>query len=435
MRRYGNLRNYETLKKIQKDGKEDWAFAFQKAVDENRIIYIPRGKYYIGSSVTLPSNCYIRAARSAEIVLPAGMKTLMLRNKSVIDGSKCAVDLGEAHEKNITIEGGYWAEENVKRLGCGASGAFDENNSLVGVSTCMLFSGVKNLKLKNMRFGYTAGFSVQIGRCENIKIENIHFVNCFADGIHINGFVKNVFIKNLSGDVGDDLVALNAYDWEDSTINNGPIENICIENIRATLSRGYKAFRVLAGIVPTESGEINCYIKNLHIKQIEGISAFKMYLQTPAYKDKPDGTKVGRLENVTIEDVNLTLNESVDSMENYRNCDVLTGHAGAFELGDNISKLTLKNITAKINKEQYPTLHFITVGPKSSYIKNRGIEIFDPYATSVVDEIVYQNINVNGRRIEDLRTEIKEVSFPDDMYEGQYGRGGLGKVKKITKIK
>lgn len=435
MKKAVSLRKYESLKKSLVSGKEDWTEAVQKAINENESVYIPQGKYYIGASIIVTSNRRIKAARGAEIILLSRVKTLLLRNKSVMDGSRRALDLSNPHEENISIEGGFWAEENTERLGYGKSGTFDEAHSLVGVSTCMLFSGVKNLRLKNMRFGNTAGFAVQLGRCENIKIENIRFIHCFADGIHINGYVKNGFVKNVAGEVGDDLIALNAYDWENSTINNGPIENLRIENVFAATTGEYKSFRIQAGIVPREIGEIDCYIKDLYVHRVEGISVFKLYLQTPAYSGEPDGTKVGRLENITIDGVKIILNSPVDQMENYMTCNPLTGNFGAFELGSNISKLTLKNIDATINKTQFPTLHLITAGPKSSYLKDRRIELFDPYITSETEEIEYKNIRVNGEKTDDLRSQIKEVAFPNDMYEGQYGVGGSGKVKKITKIK
>ena len=78
-------------------------------------------------------------------------------------------------------------------------------------------------------------------------------------------------------------------------------------------------------------------------------------------------------------------------------------------------------------------MHLITAGPKSSYLPEWGIELFDPYVVSETEEIVYKNICVNGKKITDLRTEIKEVSFPDTTYEGQYGNGGSGRVKSVKK--
>lgn len=424
---------YEKL--VEKVGEVAvWTKAFQTAIDENGFVYIPKGKYYLDDSIIVSSNKRIKASKEAEIVLLSSCKKVMLRNKSVINGSYCAVDLTEVHEENISIEGGVWSTEYRKRAEYGKICAFDKEDSKHGVHALMLFSGVKNLHLSEMVFKDTPAFALQLGRIENFIVEKIKFVSCYADGVHVNGFVKNGLIKNIAGEVGDDLVALNAYDWDNSTINNGPMENLRIENIRAATTGEYKSFRIQSGVVPTENGDIDCYIRDLYIKKVTDVSVFKMYLQTPSYKEKPDGTKVGRLENITIDGVELALNAPVDQMKNYTECDPLTGNFGAFELGSNISKLTIYNVNAKINKERYPTLHLITAGPKSSYLPEWGIELFDPYVVSETEEIVYKNIRVNGKKITDLRTEIKEISFPDNLYVGQYGKGGSGKVKRIQKL-
>lgn len=87
-----------------------------------------------------------------------------------------------------------------------------------------------------------------------------------------------------------------------------------------------------------------------------------MYLQTPAYSDKPDGTKVGCLENITFSNIKVNQNGSGDRQENYLNGDEETGHFGSFEIGSNVTNLVLKNIDAKINYTDYKTAHFITVG-------------------------------------------------------------------------
>ena len=107
--------------------------------------------------------------------------------------------------------------------------------------------------------------------------------------MHINGEVKNGYVYNIHGEVGDDLVALNAYDWDNSTINNGAIENVTVEKVYAPIhSECYKAFRIQPGVLPIINGEIDCYIKDVCIKNIKGVSVFKMYLQTPPYVKKTD---------------------------------------------------------------------------------------------------------------------------------------------------
>ena len=53
---------------------------------------------------------------------------------------------------------------------------------------------------------------------------------------------------------------------------------------------------------------------------------------------------------------------------------------------------------------------------------------------STVDELVCKNVKINGKLITDVEKEICVISFPDDMYDGQYGKGGKGEIK-VVKLK
>lgn len=423
---------YATI--VKQDGEEKmvWTKALQKALNESKYVFIPKGRYYIDRSIIMHSNTKIRASEDAEICLLKGTKTLLLRNDGVRDGSYHALPVDESCAENISIEGGVWSEENGERLGYGASGCFDQEHSLVGVSTCLLFSGVKNLCLRNMRFKHTAGFAVQIGRCENFVIENIYFDDCFADGVHINGFVKNGYIGNITGKTGDDLIALNMYDWEDSTINNGPLDTVLVENLHAISKHGHNSLRIQPGRLSLEDGEIDCFVRNLYVREVKGVCVFKMYLQTPAYKEKPDGAKVGWGKNIVFENIEISLEEPVDKQPNYLNGNPITGHFAAFEIGSNIEGLYFENISVRLNKDKYPYSHFITVGPKSQYIPEKGIELFDPYIVCCVKNIYYKNVQINGKEISDLAPYIKEVQF-NRLYDSEYATG-YGKLENIIKL-
>ena len=90
-----------------------------------------------------------------------------------IDGSFTSIDKNAPRTENIRIEGGIWSESNRERLGYGKTGKFDDGDTLHGVTCTMLFSGVNKLVLQNMTFTHSAGFAVQIGRCENFTVKNI----------------------------------------------------------------------------------------------------------------------------------------------------------------------------------------------------------------------------------------------------------------------
>jgi len=412
---------------------EVWTEAFKAAIRNNRALYIPEGKYFIDDSLILPSDRKIVADKKAEICLLKNVKTVLFRNKDVYYGKLCRIGASKPRTKNIFISGGIWSEQSEERKGYGKSGAFDKEDSLHGVSALGLFSGVENLWLKNMRFKNASAFAIQLGRAKNFVIENIRFINCFADGVHVNGEVENGTIKNISGETGDDLVALNPYDWDNSTINNGYLKNVYVKNVYAGKGKGYNAFRIQPGILPEDKGGIDCFIENLYISDVKNASVFKIYLQTPSYKACPDGTEVGHIKNLTLKNISVYQKLPADKMNNYMSGDLITGHFAAFEIGSDINCLTLKNVKVFQDRKSFKkTAHYVTVGPKSCYLKDIGLELFDPYVKCCVEKIEYKNLKLNGKKIKDLNKEIKTIKY--DCLNGKPENCGFGIVKEIVRL-
>lgn len=432
-----NINDYSDLLKITYKNGFIWSYAFNEAFKAGGEIYIPQGVYYIDKPLIVKSGTTIVADEKAEIILIKGVKTLLLRNENVIDGSDVKIADDAPVDRDIAICGGVWAEENVERLGYGASGCFDENYSLKGVSTCFLFSGINNLTLKNVIFKSTAGFACQIGRINGFLIENIAFDNCFADGLHVNGGVKNGVIKNLSGYTEDDLIALNAYDWDNSTINFGCIENVVVDGVKSINgASAHKSFRIQPGVYPYKNGEReDCYIKNLTVKNVSGVTTFKMYLQTPAYTELPEkDIGVGRIENVCFENITADTSSPLDKQPNYLNGDRVAGNFATFEIGSNLKNMRLCNVSVRLDKQKYPCSYLITVGPKSQFIKEKHLELFDPYVFATAENITYDKIFINGEEIDDLSPYIKQVEF-DNLYPSAlpFGKGKILSVFKEKK--
>ena len=65
------------------------------------------------------------------------------------------------------------------------------------------------------------------------------------------------------------------------------------------------------------------------------------------------------------------------------------------------------------------------------YAETEKAEIFDPYVVSEVGKIVCENVKINNKKVKDLQEEICAISFPDDMYENQFGKGGSGTIGEI----
>jgi len=426
---YASIDDYEQLTYVE-DGRRIWTKALQAALDMHQVVLIPSADepYWIDAPVRIPSNRHIEAAHDAVIRLVPGAKLLMLRNEETRDGTHAPID--GMRSCNISINGGRWEESNTRRAGYGKTGMYDMERSLFGISTCMLFNNIENLTLTNMTFAACAAFCVQLGDAKNVVMENIRFEHCYADGLHINGNIENVLVRDVSGEVGDDLVALNTYDWQNSSVNFGPGKCILCENITAADTGRYKSMRLEQGIYTYDDGtEVDCSLTDTLIKGVKGIHTFKLYFQTPAYEigTSPERGAAGSLDGVHFEDIEIDLSAPVDGFDAYENSDPVRGWFGAFEIGNNAGMITFENIRITLHPESYPLSRLIVVGPKSIRVGDR--EIFDPYISSRVGCISLKDITVNGAPMKSHLDLIHVTAFDDVNGDGcSTGRGVLERV-------
>ena len=431
---YKNITEYIHLTKTDECGKVIWSEAFQAALNENEAVFIPESTtaYYIDRTIVIPSNRTIKADKNAVICQTENIKVLMFRNEHNVDGTHF-MPKGTKKDCNITIIGGRWEESYRQRLGYGSSGMYDEERSFFGVSACMLFNNIENLYLSDMVFAHTAGFAVQIGEVDNAVFENISFDDCYADGLHLNGNTENIVIRNISGMVGDDLVALNMYDWQHSSVNFGPMKNVLCEKLRPSENSPYKAMRIQPGMYYFDDGtDVDCSVNNLIVRDVKEINTFKMYFQTPAYKigESPEKGDVGSGDNIFFEDIEIDLKQPMDYMPVYIESDPVKGNFGAFEIGANIGNIYFESVNAKIYNDKYPLSGLISVGPKSAPLGDDK-EIFDPYLSSSVKNIHYKNIVINNKKIDDLKPFIRTSNFVDINKDGH--STAKGEVKNIIR--
>lgn len=414
--------DYRELVYEDGQGNAIWSEAFQKALEEHEILVIPgrEAPYYLDRSIQIPSNRYILAQDGAVIRLTEGVRVLMFRNANTEDGTKKPVLRGRENH-NITICGGRWEESCRCRAGYGKSGMYDEDRSFYGVSTCMFFNNMEGLTLRNMTFAHTGGFAVQCGDLKNALFENICFEECYADGLHINGNTENVIARNIRGQVGDDLVALNMYDWQNSSINFGPIKNVLCEALTLAEDGRYKAMRILPAVYYYEDGlSVDCSIQNLIVRKVKGIKTFKLYFQTPRYLigEAPEPGAVGSGENLFFEDIEIALDAPIDKLPVYMNSDAQKGSFAGFELGANLKNISFRNINLCVDRDRWPMAFFMCVGPKSC--EAGGYEIFDPYISCTVENVYTENVMINGEVCDDLEAYIHEIDFGD--------QGGAGRI-------
>lgn len=417
-------------------GPEDallWTDALQAALDEHQIVRIPAGLYLLDGSVTIPSNRHIEAEEGAVIRLTPGTRVLMMRSRNTQNGTHRPIDPSR-RDVNISINGGCWEESNTGRAGYGKTGLYDPERSFFGVSTCLFFNNVDHLSLTNMTFRHTAGFAVQAGDASHVWFEHIVFEECYADGLHLNGNLQNVIVRDVRGQVGDDLVALNMYDWQDSSVDFGPTDTVLCENLALSADSRYKAMRIEPGIYLYDDGSrTDCSLTRALIRGVRGINTFKLYYQTPRYRvgaELPEPGGVGSGDDIFFEDIEVDLEGPVDPFPEYTGGDPVKGAFAPFEIGANLGRVCFENIRVT-KSDRFPMAFLAVVGPKSARVGD--MEIFDPYAGCVVDELTFRDIRINGQAPEAIEPHVFQVVFDDVNRDGH--STARGEVRRIRYLR
>lgn len=401
-----------------------WTKALQTALNEHEIVIIPpsRNIYWLDNTVIVPSNRRIEAS-GATICLVPEFPYIMLCNKHVHDGTKMPIDISD-RDTNISIHGGRWEEmcfeRGKRRLN------EDYKTTFRGVQTCMLFNNLDHLTISDITFAHTNSFSIQVGDLTDGVFENFHFISCYADGLHVNGNCENIYIRNFRGHVGDDLVALNMYDWIGSSINYGPGKNIYCEDIISAPDSKAKMMRLQPGIFKYADGTlIDCSLTNVYIKHARGIFEYKLYFQSPRYHlgNKPEGEGAGSADNIFFEDIEIIAQRPWYPDEN----DQLRGCFGMFFSNSYVGYLSLKNIQYTVDEKVSDKTYLIAIGPMSYRLDD--VEVFDPYVSAVLDTLELEDIFVNGEKVTKVDGLIKIIEFDDINKDGF--SSGKGSVEHI----
>lgn len=164
---------------------------------------------------------------------------------------------------------------------------------------------------------------------------------------------------------------------------------------------------------------MDCGLYDAIIKNVTGISTFKMYFQTPRYAvgTAPEKGGVGSADNLFFENITVDLSGPIDKLPEYMNSDPVKGTFAAFEMGANIGYVCFENIDLTLYRDRFPMSCLACVGPKS--VRVDQWEIFDPYLSSHVDTVEMKNIRVNGISLSDPAAPvapadlIRTIAFDD----------------------
>lgn len=282
-----NVRKYKDLV-----AGNDWTLAIQKALDENKAVYIPYSDmpYIISDRLLIHSNTHLLLHNSAVLFMADNTTTCFIRNANMF---------AEKADHDIIIEGGIWNGNYSNQSYVYPNS--DASNDVMGVSGHINMMGVKNFTIKNLTIKECRGFGIQVNRSSDFTIENIYFDNHQRDGIHICGENKDFLVSNVKGYVKDDLVALNAWDWLNSTQSNGNISKGVIENIFAN---------VHGGIVRVHCGEENGVLSTVSDVTIKDVYArsetYAFKIGHDADTEYPTHTaNVGYVKNVCYKNIHV----------------------------------------------------------------------------------------------------------------------------------
>ena len=426
------------------NGSRIWTEALQRALDEHEIVTIPASDetYFFDGTVVIPSRRRIEAD-GATIRLADGMRTVLLRNASARDGTLAPIPASAPDDTDISIVGGRWEDWCERREGYGSTGAFNllprEKGNFFGVSAMFFFNNVRRLSVTGATFHHTGGFAVQVGDADAVAFRDISFDRCFVDGLHLNGNLTRVLVRNVRGQAGDDLVALNAYDWLRSSVDFGPQRFIVCEDLELVRIPGvpsYPAIRIQPAKYRYADGSvIDCSVSDVIFRRVKGIATFKMYLQTPRYAigTAPEWSEVGSGGNLFFSDFGIDLAAPIDKMGQYATQEAPRGHFAAFEFGANLSLVHFKNIEVTLHADKWPLTHLAQVGPKSCFFPGKDgdpdVEIFDPYVNCRVDRVVLENVRVLGTPPDEL---VHASVFDDIDKDGHSsGRGVIGEIERL----
>lgn len=422
-----------------------WSDALEAALRAHDHIFIPASTepYFFHRTVVIPSSRYLECAPDAVLAPTHPAQTVLFRNAHIVDGThipETAQDIPRDHD--IYLTGGRFVDPHLSRAGYGSSGMLAPDSyptHFHGVSTMLFFNHTDRLYIAHTTFVHCAAFAVQCGDIVDAAFCAISFEGCFADGVHIGGNCRNLCIRDIRGTVGDDLVALNLYDWQNSSVNFGPMDSVWCENLCQSPESPYKAMRIEPGIYRYDDGStVDCALTNAVIENVRGVRTFKLYFQTPRYfvhREEPESGTPGSGDFLYFRDIDVDLAAPIDRLPDYENSDPVTGTIAAFEVGANIGHLSLSDIRLTLHRDQYPQSYLLAVGPKSVRM-GRGTpeesEIFDPQITCTLRRLTLHNIEINGERLplSLAAAYIREIRF-DDIY-GDATATGYGEIAQVT---
>ncbi|MDY4976985.1 MAG: hypothetical protein SO147_08835 [Clostridia bacterium] len=402
----------------------------QQALELYQRVEIPNiGKpVVLDGPVVLSSNHHLKVAREQLMLQGEGVETCLVRNEHIQNGAFHMPN--GTRDRNISVQGGIWKTALGKRA------YTDHEKSMRGAFGIIILCCVEQVSVTDLTVLDSSSYGVQLSDCADFTVENLHFQQHHKDGVHINGPATRGVIRNLTGEkMGDDMVALNAWDWQTSAITFGTIDHLVVEHVQSNQNE----LRLLPGQKVFEDGtRVDCDIRDCVLEDISGIYTFKMYAQ-PNIANAISGIHdvsgtVGRIEHVFVR--NISFVKVTPSGLNGLPVKSL------FEICADCNDIVLEDIRVNNSLQECREMDvcLVNVGPLSAVWKNGSErpedwgEVFDPDAVCRVDRLHLNRIQFAGERVTDpghlVRTVTMKINpdYPKTTPRGGTGYGTVGEV-------
>jgi hypothetical protein len=418
---------------------ELWSAALQAALDAHPKVLVParQDPYYLDAPLVLSSGRTLLVAPEAEIRLKPGTNTCMVRNARPVSGWAGPLPPDLQPDTGITIQGGIWTdlattpgESNGNGRGC-----CDAGNSVPGAYGVIVLTNVERVVVRDLVIRQSRPFGVHLTNARDFLVENLRFEDHRRDGVHVNGPAAHGLISGISGVTGDDMVALNAWDWQGSTMTFGAIHHVLVEEVT-----GRTVSAAASGPVPDGSAEIRllpgykrfgdgtqlaCDLEDIVIRHVRAIRTLKMYDQPNLEmgRDRDFSDRIGDMRRLFVRDV-IT---------------VPTGDA-LLQVHSNVDGLDIADVVLQA-PDLRPGYALVSVGPLSAVYKHNPadastwVEIFSPDRDCTVRNLRLQRVSLQppGGPPEPLDPEAlvavveqkPNLDYPRTVPRGGTGRGYL----------
>ncbi len=282
----------------------------QKAIDEcaskgGGVVYIPDGKYHIGS-IFLKNNVHLHFADSAVLLASLNLENYTEDNTRVagIEMKWPLALVNIRNAKNVKISGNaviHGRGETFWNKFFAMKPVYEENNLRWALDydskrpRLMLVENSSNVLIEDITLKESAFWTLHILYSNNVTVDGVTIRNNIdgkhgpsTDGIDIDSS-KDILVQNCDIDCNDDNICLKAGRDADGLRVNRPCEYVVIRNNKT--GKG-------AGIV-TFGSETSGGINHIYVSGMSGNGT------TRGIRFKSARTRGGVIENILIEDVEI----------------------------------------------------------------------------------------------------------------------------------